>query len=447
MSNILLINSIIREFAPPNNIPLGVCYLSSVLKQAGHNVDICDLNGLRQINPDREYWLSQYKRKYDFIGLSGLIVTYGEQRRYLDYITEHKREFGNPVIITGGGLASSVPVFAHRNMLEIDIYAMGEGEHTILDIVNGKEWGSISGIAYNYDFGRELRFNKSRELIKDLDKIPYPDWESIPVDKVYLKNPIWGGLAGNSSKIPYLAKRSMNMIVSRGCPNSCSFCYHYVFGKKYRLRSVANVIGEIMELKNRFDIDFVGFVDDNTTANRAWVLDFCNQMIEKFNGDIKWGCSARVNQVDKEVLEAMKSAGCEWIGFGIESGSPEILQRMNKKATPEMASKAIKLTREAGIWANTTFIAGYLGETKETLRQSARFMKENDCLNSMFYANPYPETQLYEEAKDKIIDKYGSEDSYIKSLADATELKVNLSQLSDQDLVKYRNLAMSGQEF
>ncbi len=431
--NILLINSVIREFAPPNNIPLGVCYLSSVLKEEGHNVDVCDLNGLRQINPDREFWLKQYMKPYDMIGLSGLVTTYAEQRWYLDFIMAHYEEFGKPILITGGGLASSCPEFVYKHMPELDMIVQGEGDNTISWLANG-------------DTTAEEMLIDIPPHIENLDSIPFPDWDAVPTKEVYLGNPIWGQQAGNSSKITFDAKRSMNMIVSRGCPSSCNFCYKFIFGNQYRLRSVGNVIAEIKELKEWYDVDFIGFVDDNTTANRHWVMDFCYKLV-KADLSIHWGCSARVNQVGTEMLRNMKKAGCEWIGFGVESASQKILGNMNKKTNPEMASNAIRMVREAGIWANATFMCGYPGETKETLRETAKFMKDNDCLGSMFFATPYPGTVLYEQGKDKIIAKYGSEDSYIMSLGDATEFRINLSEMEDDELIDYRQMAVDGKEF
>lgn len=444
MADVLLINSVIREFAKPNNPPLGVMYLASVLEQAGHNVDICDLNALRQVNPDREYWLEHYIRHYDFIGLSGLITTYAEQRRYLNFIIKHKADFGHPILISGGGLSTSCPEFTLNNMPELDVIVLGEGEQVLLNVIDKPHpFSNIEGIAYK-DTNGDVIINKPQPLINNLDNIPFPAWHKVPME-TYLLNPIWGSNAGNSSKISYVAKRSANMIVSRGCPMACGFCYHYIFGKQYRLRSVENVISEIKELYIKYAIDFIGFVDDNTTADRKWTIKFCRAMAN-LGLPIKWGCSARVNQVDPQLLLLMKESGCEWIGFGVESASPEILIRMNKKTMPEQASKAIKMVRDAGIWANATFIAGYTGETRETLAMTAKFMKDNDCLNSIFYATPYPGTQLYKESLPKILAKYGSENAYIKSLADATDFRINLTDMPDEELIELRNKAMQGLE-
>ncbi len=449
MSRVLLINSIIREFAPPNNPPLGVLYLASVLEEAGHEATVCDLNALRWMTNDREYWLKKFMRKYDFIGLSGLIVTYRQQREVLNFILEHYAEFGCPVLMAGGGLPTSVPDFTLRNMPELDLIVIGEGEDTILDIVNGdKALIDIPGVAF-----RDIEHNGSgmiiktdpRTLIPCLDVIPLPLWSKVPIKEVYLKNPIWGKNAGNSSNIDFQMERSTNMIVSRGCPHRCTFCQHYTFGKQYRLRSVSNVMSELYALKNAYDIDFVGYVDDNTTANKSWIMEFCAALI-KADLNIHWGCSATIHSLDAEAYEAMQAAGCTWIGFGVETTDPELRRAMLKKGTAEQAADAVKAVRKAGMWANTSYIIGYPGETENTVRATAKWMRDNDCVNSVFFATPYPGTELFEEVKGKIVDAYGSVDAYIRDLADATDFKVNLTNIPSARLVELRRMMMAGEK-
>jgi len=143
----------------------------------------------------------------------------------------------------------------------------------------------------------------------------------------------------------------------------------------------------------------------------------------------------------------MKSAGCEWTGMGVESVSPIILKNMRKgnyKQYKEQAEAAIRYTKEAGIWCNCTFIIGYPGETWATIKETAQFMKDNDVLNNIFYATAYPSTELYCEEKNKILAKYETEDEYIKSLGDATEFRVNYSELSDEELQYARRCAIAG---
>ena len=452
MAKLLLINPVIREFAPPNNVPLGLCYIASYLERHGHEVEICDLNAHRwQYSGEgyRKYCLERYERDYDIVGLSGLIVTYQEQRRYLEFILEHHHAFGYPQIISGGGLATSAPEFLFRNMPELSLAVIGEGEETALELANriddGESLVGTPGTATG-DADGNVQYATPRELIADLSALPFPAWEKVPVEEVYLRNPIWGGKAGNSSQISYESERSMNMIAARGCPFTCNFCMHYVFGKKYRIRTPMDVIIEMMTLQKLYGVDFVGFVDDNTTAQRSWVMKFC-QLLHALDLGIHWGCSARVDAVDPEMLQKMKEAGCEFVNYGVESGSQRILDRMNKGITPEVAAQAIRWTREVGMYANATYVAGYYSETINDLRMTAQFMKDNKALNSMFFAQPYPSTQLYRDAIDIIHENYRDEDAYIKSLGDGTELRVNISNMSTETLIEYRDKAMKGVAF
>lgn len=442
MSSILLINPPIREFARPNNAPLGLLYIASYLEEHGHSVDICDLNVMRQLTNNVEDALRSYSGKtYDFIGLSGLVSTYQWQRRILDIV----RNFNAPILL-GGGMATFAPDFVTRNYPEIDIIVLDEGEKTMLEIANEVPLKDIDGIWY-WD---EVWFhNPKTTLIADLDSLPFPNYDKVPVREVYLGNAIWGRSTGNSSGINYDMKRSLNMVMSRGCKYNCSFCAHAfkVPGCRFRMRSPDNVLAEIDELVDKYSIDFVGFVDDNTCSDYDWMVEFCIKLIER-PYKLHWGCSARVDEVNEELLMVMREANCEWIGFGMEAVDPEILRRMckgNVLEYREQAEAAIRLTREAGIWCNCTFIVGYPGENLDTIRETAIFMAENDVPNNIFYATPYPATKLYNDVKDKIIASFSSEDAYIKSLGDATEFRVNCTDaLSDEELIHARKCAIAG---
>lgn len=440
-SSILLINPPIREFAKPNNAPLGLLYIASYLEQQGHSVEICDLNAMRQLTNDIEGVLRSYSNKtYDFIGLSGLISTYQWQRNILNVI----RNFNAPIIL-GGGMATFAPDFVVRNYPEIDIIVLDEGEQAMLEIANGTPLKDIDGIWY---WDEVWMHNPKMRLIADLDSLPFPNYDKVPVHEVYLGNAIWGRATGNSSGINYDMKRSLNMIISRGCKFNCSFCAHAfkVPGIHFRQRSVENVLDEIDELVDKYEIDFIGFVDDNFCTDRDWVVEFCIKLIER-PYKLHWGCSARVDEVDEQLLELMRHANCEWIGYGVEALDQKVLRNMRKgniKEYKEQTERAIRLTKESGIWCNCTFIIGYPGENWETIQATAQFMAENGVLNNMFYATAYSSTKFYKDHKLQILSAFNNEDDYIKSLGDATELRVNFTELSDDELQYARRCAISG---
>jgi anaerobic magnesium-protoporphyrin IX monomethyl ester cyclase len=296
-------------------------------------------------------------------------------------------------------------------------------------IGNGGDLSDVSGILFRKDSG--LVVNRPRKNIEDLDILPFPAWDSLPMH-TYLKNPIWGDLANNSSgfRDDVKVNRSMNIISSRGCPFSCRYCYH-IFGRSsYRSRSPQNVIAEIETLVDQYCVDFIGFVDDNMMASRDWLLDFC-ELMERKQFPITWGCHGRVASADQEILQRMAEVGCVWIGYGIESGSQKILDAMQKRITVELAKKAIANTRKAGIYPNTTFIFGYPGESLESIQETINFKREMGLNCGSFFATPYPGTHLFDEVRSRIND----EAAFITGLGNATEFSINLTAFDDKELL------------
>jgi len=423
---VLLINSPIRLDAQPSCIPYGLATVASTLQHAGIDVEIYDINTLR---PSRDQISDTLKDKtWDIAGVSGLITTYAFQ----NWIISQLKAI-NPAapVISGGGLATSNGELLF-NQTDVDITVGGEGEQTMLELCRALELGGdlskIPGIRFRQN-GR-IVLNETRKNIENLDDIPFPAWDLLPME-TYLENSIWGDVANNSSgfRKDVAVTRSMNIVSSRGCPSLCRYCYHLFGRSDYRFRSAQHVIEEIEILVDRYCIDFIGFVDDNMMASEKWLLKFCGLM-ERKKFPLTWGCHGRVNSANPEVLQRMAETGCVWIGYGIESGSQRMLDAMNKKATVEQAKQAITNTRNAGIYANTTFIFGYPGETLESIQETIDFKREMGIESGSFFATPYPQTPLYEKAQSRIKD----EEAFIRSLGNATEFSINLTQFDDEIL-------------
>jgi len=427
---ILLINSPVRLNASPNCIPYGLGTMASVLREGGHEVEIYDANALRPEPRQIKRFLRS--KKWDIIGLSGLITTYEFQKRLAELIKEtHPEAF----LVSGGGLATSVPDMAMDTIL-VDALCIGEGEITIAKLASTLEregdLAQIDGLIWRN--GDEIIKNKPRANIAEMDSIPLPAWDLLPM-KVYLKNPIWGSSALNSSDFPegISTGRSMNIISSRGCPHRCNFCYH-LFGRgKFRFRSASNIIEEIRRLVSEYEVDFIGFVDDNFMASPRRAVEFC-EMLKAEPYRIHWGCHGRVDSARPELLATMRGAGCIWIGYGIESGSQKILDAMGKNTTVKAAEEAIRATREADIYANTTFIYGYPGEDEKTIQETNDFKERLGIRVTSFYATPYPGTPLFERANIRNLEKF------VLSLGNATEYSVNLTDFSDYDFHRFKEI-------
>jgi len=428
---ILLVNCPIRLEAKPNNIPYGLATIAAVLLQEGFEVEIFDINAFR---PPPEVILDRLRsRHWDLVGVSGLITTYKFQKWL---ISELKALHPDLPIVSGGGLATSCAHLLFENS-PVDIAVLGEGECTMLELCvalsRGRDLEEVPGIIFRTGSGKTIR-TPPRPNIQDLDSVPFPAWNLLPMD-IYLENPIWGGSAKNSSGFPenVTVTRSMNIISSRGCPFSCNYCYHLFGRSKYRFRSARNVVDEIETLVDRYGMDFIGFVDDNMMASEKRLLEFCDLM-EKKKFPLTWGCHGRVTSAKTEILEHMAEAGCVWIGYGIESGSQRMLDAMNKKATVDKAKQAIRDTRKAGIFANTTFIFGYPGETLESIQETIDFKREMGIECGSFFATPYPGAPLYEQVRHLIRD----EEAFVNTLGNATDFSINLTDFDDKTLFRLK---------
>jgi anaerobic magnesium-protoporphyrin IX monomethyl ester cyclase len=436
---IVLINPPIREWAAPNVFPLGIGYLAACLKKEGYQVEVLDLNALRLSKEEIECRVRDLQ--FDVAGIGGLITTY----RFIKWLIPLIRKYhGSKKIIAGGTVATTIPrILLTEN--EIDIAVLGEGEHTLVALLNALSRGTplsqVSGIAF-MQAGEMVR-NPPREEIADLDSIPFPDWDLFPMD-VYFRTVVdhkTGSKWQDGHKDEGVFKkqfREIAMVSSRGCPYTCIYCYHYHMGKLYRFRSARNMIEEIKLLKDKFDIQSVQFLDDCFVIRKDRVFEFCDLLIKE-RLDLSWGCNGRVNIVDEEMFKRMRETGCTNVDYGIESGSQKILDIMRKNVTVQQAKDALLMTRkyfgEAGKNWNFTMMIGTPGETKETIAESIAFCRGLEMSpDAVFFTTAFPGTELYERARARGLIK--DEEEYISSLWEMGEqMLINFTEMSDEELI------------
>ncbi|MDF1500925.1 MAG: radical SAM protein [Anaerolineales bacterium] len=238
----------------------------------------------------------------------------------------------------------------------------------------------IKGIVWRD--GDEIRVNFPRPFIADLNDLPMPRHELLPL-KDY--------------RMPMIKGPFTFIVTSRGCPAGCTYCIKHVsYQYGLRLRSPELLMEEMWKLKE-LGIHNIHMYADLFTVHRDQVMELCERMIEE-EIDIKWTCNSRVDHVDKEMLEMMSKAGNWLISWGIESGNEQILKHARKGAYPDKARKSLRWAREAGIKNWGYFIIGLPGETEDTIRETIDFSKSLPLDIALFHvAAPYPGTPFFFE--------------------------------------------------
>jgi anaerobic magnesium-protoporphyrin IX monomethyl ester cyclase len=402
--------------------PFGLAYVASSMMNAGADVTVVDMEG-SDLSVNRALGLIMESAP-DMVGFGGMVTRY---RIVKELGTRLRESMPDLFMIAGNSGASTVPALYLSNC-GIDAVVMGEGELTSAELVAriaaGDDWRDVGGLAYLERGG--LQTSGSREPIDDLDSLPYPAWDLFPVQN-YIRSP------DHRQK----TQPHMEVVASRGCPYNCVYCYH-IYGRRVRRRSSGSIVSEIEELVRRFGVEYTGFPDDLFTSDRDFVMETCRLMRERLP-NIRWSCIGRVNMVDREMLDAMRDAGCDWISFGIESGSDRMLARMKRSITSEDCLRGIRITREAGIHAEGSFIIGMFGETEETVRETVDFCRRADITAPMLFVTPYPGTEIFEEAAASGL--IPDLEAFLERMNAADQLLVNLTDMSDVELRRLRDWA------
>lgn len=364
---------------------LGIGYMAAVLEENGIDVDILDASALDMGYKDIEKEMK--KRGSDVVAITALTPTIGVA---LDSADAVRNALPDAKIVLGG----YHPTFNYAEVLEednVDIVVRGEGEYTMLELVqtlkNGGDLSQVQGLAYK-DENNELVVTPDRPVIENLDELPFPAYHLFPMNKYKLLN---------------ISTNIATMITSRGCPMQCSFCSSAALhGKKARRRSVENVVDEIEHLLNDFKhIDTIAFMDDTFTISKRYVEDFCAE-IKKRNLVFWWGCTARVDSIDEDLLETMKDAGCMTLYFGVESADQQMLDKMNKNITIEKTINAFDISRKIGIRTIASCVLGMPDDTKANMKKTIQFVKKLKPSYAVFsLATPYPGTRFYKESFEK----------------------------------------------
>jgi len=357
--------------------PLGILYIAAYLeKHTSHQIKVLD-SQLEKLNYE-QLKNKIIEEKPDVVGMTTLSYTLIDVIKTAKLVKEIDK---NIKVVLGGPHINIYPVETMK-ISEIDILVLGEGEKPAKDLVeninNIKNLYQIKGIVFRD--GNKIINTGPRELIQNLDEIPFPARHLTPYKKYF--------------SILSTQKPVTTMFTSRGCPYKCLFCDRPHLGKIFRARSAKNVVDEMEECE-KMGIKEIFIYDDTFGVDRQRVLDICSE-VKKRKLNINWDIRTRVNTVDEEVLKALKEANCKRIHYGVEAGTTKILGVLRKGITLEMAEKAFKLTKKIGIETLGYFMIGSPTETKEDILETIKFAKKLNPDYVLFsILIPYPETDLY----------------------------------------------------
>jgi anaerobic magnesium-protoporphyrin IX monomethyl ester cyclase len=375
--------------------PLGLGYIAAYLKQQGISVGIVDCTFLNQ----KQALKKIIDSKPQIIGIQSMYSMRNKSLELAQLLKGHCE-----LLVAGGALPTIQPEVFLR---DFDVAVIGEGEQTMLEIVNqfvnGGDLAQIKGIAYKDKDTGQVKWTSPRGLVEDLDRLPPPSRE----------------LFDNYSYKKYYSERfgykTSAIMTSRGCPFACDFCSRPVFGNEFRSRSASMVADEIEEVIS-LGYNRIWFADDCFTLNRKRLIEVCDEIIKR-GLKIGWECLSRVDTLNSETADKMKQAGCVRMFFGIESGNDSILKIMNKQITTKQAYIAIKLCKKTGIKTGAFFILGYPGENDKTILDTVKFASSLP-LDYLSFTLPYPipGTPLFERLSGELVSEEWEEPKNIQMI-------------------------------
>lgn len=393
-------------------MPLGLLYVGGIIERAGHAVHVEDpyINDINLTAFDRGIFsdIDNEINKFhpEIIGFGGIGSSYGRTKILSDYLF---KKYPDIFQIAGGPLSSLFELLLTKT--HINLVFHGETENTLPSVLekikNKEDWKNIPGISYSD--GNNVIRNTPAPQIENLDDIPLPAYHLVRIEEYFTS--ISGIIdafpddRGKNFDVKSVTQkiqsdgRLLIMITSRGCTNKCSFCYRHMKG--YRQHSVPYVINHIKFLHSRYGIRGFDFGDELFNFKKDWVLEFCDAL-ERENLDIYYRIlGARVDRIDREILQRLKDTGCIYITYGQESGSDIILKEYKKGVTARKNTDITRLTKEVGLISPIQIVIGSPGETQRTIRETIEFLIENDAGNpSLNYLIPFPETPIWKYVTD-----------------------------------------------
>lgn len=399
-----------------HGFPYGLAYVTAVMKERGFHPHYLDLNFASNESVETRLRKKIISDEINVVCLGGMSVQFDGINEVLE-ITKRI----NPKIITvvGGAIITAHPQLSIENM-QIDYGVTKEGEYTMAELAetlcNGGDVSAVTGIVFKDKQGKFVSTGE-RKAIMELDTLPMPDYEGWEFERhVALMKP-------NASPFQMLDDvRLANIISSRSCPFSCTFCYQPL-GRVYRQRSIENVFKEIDFLRENYGINAIGLMDDLFSIKEDRMLEFAARITPYH---LLWTAQLRVGDVNLALLRTLKASGLMLISYGIESVNDDILISMKKKITSKQIEDALRTTREAKIGVTGNILIGDPAETEETFEISLEWWKKHPEYDLALYPIlTIPNSRLYQLALKKGLIK--DEFEYMKNKFPI----INLTEIPD----------------
>lgn len=436
----------------PVATPVGLAYLAAAARDAGFPVQVIDATlgegeqvlvheGVVLHGLTLEETVDRVAPDTTIIGLSCMFSQDWPGVRVLAQALRER--FPEALIVAGGEHVTAESEFCLRDCPPLDLCVRGEGEETLLDVLqharHPERLRQVRGIAYLHE-GRYVQ-TPGRQRIRAIDEIPPPAWDLFPME-AYLSTT--NGFGVNRG-------RSIGIVATRGCPYQCTFCSNAaMYGTRWIARDPDDVLDEIEGYIEKYAITNVDFYDLTMVLKRKWILDFCRK-IEERGLDFTWQLPSgtRSEVIDEEVAAALYRTGCRNICYAPESGSEDTLKRVKKRVQLDRLVRSIQGSLREGMVVRVNLIIGFPHETRRHVWETMKFTWKLALLGvhdaGVYQFSPYPGTELFHELREE--GKIGAlDDAYFRSLLNYKSFSVTADycrHLGPRELAFWRSFGMA----
>jgi anaerobic magnesium-protoporphyrin IX monomethyl ester cyclase len=367
-------------------IPHGILSIAAWLENEGHEVFVHDCLGPGASSDFQTNIDEIVKYKAEIVGFSATTSSFPDAANMAAAIKMLRPEV---ITVCGGVHCSALGASLLKDYPAFDFLIQGEGEITLAELALGGDPALVKGIIWRN--GKEVVENSPRDMIPDLDILPFPAYEKLKGFPRGYNLPLFS----------YAHFPGTSMVTSRGCMFQCSYCDRSVFKKGFRYNSAKYIYNHLKDLNQKFGVRHVNIYDDLFTTDEKRIIELC-EMLAKDPIDIQFNCAVRVGYAPDKLLKMLKDAGCLMVSLGIESADAEILLKHKAGVTVETVRDTVTRIQAAGLRAKGLFMMGLPGETEDSIRRTSDFVISLglDDMN-MAKFTPFPGAPLWKTIREE----------------------------------------------